>query len=471
MRNKQTKQFDPIIYGKMPPSNQELEKWVIGAILFEPNKIELAKKFIKDPDVFYYIETKTIYKSIIDLYNSGKIPDVPLVTKRLREIGELEIVGGAYYISKVFTDTTSSSNIQSHIQALLELYLKRKIIKISGDSIQCGYDESLDAFDSITALGDEINELKNSLESIKDKSLDEHITDYMISIDEDIKMIDDGIGGVKTFISEFDNVIKSFQGGNIYVLAARTSMGKTAFEIQVTLNQSIHFDVAVWNGELTPKRMIRRYVSNIAGITSDDILEHPKENVEKITDALNELRGRKLILDNTRNIFLEELLSKIRYWVKVKKCKIVWLDYLSVIKLPYEVMRVLGSKTEQVGYIIDKINEVAFELNVPIILLVQVNRDALKNGDKKPTLGNLRDSGSIEERVYHVSFLHRPEYYGEQEYEGKSTENMLQIITAKNGDGKNNITTELEHQLMYSRVLTREQIFDKYKNISEHTDF
>jgi len=217
-------------------------------------------------------------------------------------------------------------------------------------------------------------------------------------------------------------------GDRLFLLEDMTVTHNTAAEISVALKQSETIPVGIWNGELTEKRFVRRCISNLRRITVQDLQSDPEAHMDEILKGIEDLLNHKLFMSNKRGMLIEDLCNLIKFWVFKHGVKVVYLDYVQVIQISEQMMLRLRSKTEQTGYVIDCLNEVAAICDIPIVLLAQVNRDALKSGDKKPTLAHLRDSGSIEERVYHVSFLHRPEYYGEQDYEGKSTEGMMQII-------------------------------------------
>lgn len=467
MKTTKTKK-DELIYGKLAPQSLELEKSVIGAILVDPRCIMRVFELIRSEDVFYSEAHGRIFKAIKEVHENSVI-DFQTVCAQLRKNGDLDLVGGSYYVIGLTKDVVSSAHIEQHIRIILEHYFKRELIRIGQTVVADSYTETEDIFDTIEKLKGTLADINEKIELTAYRDLSQIVNSFIETLHKDIlKKNEDE---VKTFIPEYDKVLQNLQGGNLYVIAARTSMGKTGFEVAVTLKQSEHFDVGIWNGELTEKRMIRRYLSNKIGITVGDMSDDPEKYAEKILNGLDEFVKHKLHIDNKRNINIDELCNKIKYWVFTKKCKCIWLDYVQVIKLSEKMMKMLGTKTEQVGYVIDRLNEVSAICDVPIILLAQVNREALKNGNKQPTLGNLRDSGSIEERVYHVSFLHRPEYYGEQEYEGKSTENMMQIIIAKNGDGVNNEIVEVKHDLKFNRIMSMNDYLTPFNSIDSEMPF
>lgn len=464
---RKTSEVPNMLYGKMAPQSPELEVVILGAMIVDPNCLQAVFQLLRYPEVFYVDANQKIYAAIRRLFEAGKAIDFLTVCDELRKHSELEMVGGSYYVTSLTRDVVSSANIETHIRIVLEKYFKRELIRLGGTLVGDSYDDGSDIFETLDKLKETVSSINENIELSNNKEFSQIITEFIDTVNADIEKIEKNEGKVNTGLPEYDEILGGAQGGNVYVIAARTSMGKTAFEIATTLYQSEKYDVGVWNGELTKERMMRRYLSNKIGVTVQELQDNPKKYMNEILRGMEDLLQHRLHLDNTRNINIDVLCNKIKYWVFNKKCRCIWLDYVQVIKLAEKMMKILGSKTEQVGYIIDRLNEVAAICDVPIFLLAQVNREALKNGDKKPTLGNLRDSGSIEERVYHVAFLHRPEYYGEQEHEGRPTENMLQIIIAKNGDGKNNITVEVTHDLKFNRVMSMKDTLDNFTKIGE----
>lgn len=468
--NKSRDKVDYINFGKLPPQAVEIESAIIGTMMIDPSCIQKVMQLITTENVFYVDRNVVIFSVIKKLHDEGKIVDFILVTNELRKLGKLEEVGGNYHIMSLTKDVVTSANIEEHIRIILQKYFQRELIRICGLVISDSYSDTSDIFETLQYLKDNFGEINKYIEVTNHRSLNIVIEDFIKSTNKEIENKKSSTTKVVTFLHEYDEVLGELQGGNIYVIAARTSMGKTATEISIILEQSLHFPVGVWNGELTEKRFVRRCISNKANISVQEIQSNPEANMEKIINGLEDLLQHKLEMSNKRGMVIEELCNLIKFWVFTKGVRVVWLDYVQVIQLSEKVQNRIRTKTDQVGYIIDCLNEVSAICDVPIMLLAQLNREALK-GDKKPNLGHLRDSGSIEERVYHVSFLHRPEYYGESEFEGKSTENMMQIIVAKNGDGENNKIIELTHDLKYNKIHSRDGLLREYTGIDNSTPF
>lgn len=461
----------PMLYGKSAPQAVDVESMVLGAMLVDTKCIDFVLSKIKNEEVFYVDANQRIFSAMKNMMDEGTLIDFITLSRYLRKSEELEMVGGTYYIAKLSQDVVSSAHIDEHIKILLEQFYKRELIRIAGNIISESYEDSSDVFDTLEEFRTNIQTINRSIDSVSYREFSKIVHQFTDKIYAQIKREDSDEIKIKTFIDEFDNVLGELQGGCVYVIAARTSMGKTAFEVSTSIEQSKHFDVGIWNGELTEDRFIFRYLSNIVNVPAKELRDNAKLYEETIMRGLEELMQHKLHMDNTPNITIDALVNKIKFWVFNKGCKCIYLDYLSVIRLTDKKMSLYRVREQQIAYIIDEINSVSKFCNVPIILLAQVNREALKLGDKRPTLGNLRDSGSIEERVYHVSFLHRPEVYGEQEYEGISTKNLLQVLVRKNGDGINNVDIDLRHNLAHNQVKSLKEELTGFKQINEATPF
>lgn len=453
--------LSPMLYGKMPPQAPDLETAILGALMLEPECILKVFQIIRSEEYFYADANQRIFAAIKRLHENGSKIDFMLVVEELRKSSELEMVGGSFYVTSLTRDMLSSAHIEEHCRIVAQKKVARDIISISGRFISDSYDDTEDIFDTLKSLRENVDELHHEVELTSNKSLHQIIDGFVTTTNEEIEKKKKGDIGIKTYFDEYDKKVGNLQGGNIYVWAARTSMGKTSCEIDVILKQSLNFPVGVWNGELTEKRFMRRCISNLRRITVQDLQNNPEAHMDEILKGVEDLFLRDLHIVNKRGMVIDDLINLIKFWVFKHGVRIVWLDYLQIIKLSEKLQNVIRNKTEQIGYIIDALNEVAAICDIPIVLLAQLNREATK-GDKKPNLSHLRDSGSIEERVYHVMFIHRPEYYGEQEYEGKSTENMLQWIISKNGDGENNITIELLHALKFNQIYSTQEAYQPF---------
>ncbi len=469
-QRKKKADLSPLLYGKIPPQAIELETAILGAMMFDPQCILKVCQVLRSEDYFYSDAHQRIFAAIKTISDRGGSLDFMIVIEELRKRNELEIVGGSYYVTQLIRDIVSSANIEEHCRIVAQKKVARDIISISGRFISDSYDDTEDVFDVLQNLRENVDELHHEVELTSTKTLHQVIDGFIKTTNEEIEKKKKGDVGVKTYFPEYDDVVGNLQGGNVYVWAARTSMGKTACEVDCFLKQSMHIPVGVWNGELTEKRFMRRCISNLRKITVQELQQNPEQHMDEILKGVEDLFLRNLHIVNKRGMVIDDLVNLIKFWVFKHGVRIVWLDYLQIIKLSEKLQNIIRNRTEQIGYIIDALNEVAAICDIPIIILAQLNREATK-GDKKPNLAHLRDSGSIEERVYHVMFIHRPEYYGEQEYEGKSTEGMLQWIIAKNGDANNNLTLELKHELKYNRIYSMKEAYQEYAVDSLDMDF
>lgn len=450
-----------LLYGKLPPQAPDLEGAVLGALMLEPARLYVVRSIIKSPFSFYADANQRIYASIIRLDQAGSKIDFMTVCEDLRKNSELEMVGGSYYVTQLTRDVVSSAHIEEHARIVMQKHILREIIRVSGESISKAYEDTSDVFDILKEWDMEFMTVKTDLISGKFRPMNtimsKYLDDYYSPLSE--KMI------LKSYIKSWDDTLGgNFQRGCLYIGAARPGMGKTSFAISISLLQSKHYKVGFWNGEITEKRLLNRYVANIGKIESNYLRNGSSGVSDEIRDKINmsaeELANhRKIVLNNDTNIDVFDLVSLIKYWVFVLGVEFVWLDYLRYIKLPDNPKYNYLPKEQKVDEILKILLQCAKDCDIPICLLTQLNRELLKLADKKPNLGHLRDSGAVEEIAYNVFFLHRPESYGEMEDEhGESTAGRVYLLTRKNGDDKNPTDIPLRHQLQYFSIFEEEEL-------------
>ncbi len=444
-----------LLYGKMSPQATDLEVAVLGAVLLEADKVIVMMTILSSAECFYSDANQRIYSSIRRLYDSGSKIDLLTVTDDLRKNSELEMIGGPYYISSLSRDLVSSANLEEHCRIILQKYALREVIRISGVAIGDAYEESSDVFDLLDDTESEFIKLQHYMTGGQHRTLNSIVGRYL----EKLHKRDESDYLVRTYYRDLDNVIGSLKGGCMYVFAARPGMGKTTWEISSTLAQSKNIGVGVWNGELTEERFIGRYISHLMNVDSQQIDIMIKEkNTDVIVDGTTQLiTNHKLFLECTPNIQIDSLVALIRYWVFVCGVKVVWLDYLNLITVSPE-MEKYQNREAQVFHILKKLSAVCKQCNVPLILLAQLNREVLKQADKVPNLGHLKEAGRIEEMSFFVGFINRPEEYGIPDDEHGSTQNRMDIHIRKHSDGKNNVDIQLNTQMQFCKVYDRDQI-------------
>lgn len=393
---------------KSPLFDLKLEDGVLGAIMLEQDSLIDNMDSLHD-NLFYKETHKIIFRAIKTLFDKRAKIDILTVSNKLRELNEIENVGGAYYISQLTSNIASSANIEYHIKILTQLFLKRRLGEICGET-----------FDRVKNFSTDVLEEKDSLQQ-KLSDLDEHTVgkDYEVDMDKEIdkRMIyhatkrDNHVTGVPTGNDLLNNITKGWQKKNVYIMAARSSMGKTAKAIELSLEATRWgYKPIIFSLEMSIEEMIDRLLTNESSIGSDTVKNQswtPSELI-KFQEAAEALkRSGAYIIDNPMMS-----INSMRTIIRILKRRfgnkmLIIIDYIQLMKAGGK----FRNREEEVAVISRGIKSISKELDVPIIALSQLNRDVEKRSDKRPILSDLRESGSIEQDADMVLFLYRPSYY------------------------------------------------------------
>ncbi len=262
-------------YGKVPPQAVDLEEAVLGAMMLENDKLAEVIEILK-PDVFYKEQHQKIYSAIHRLYGSNQPVDILTVTEDLRQAGELDIVGGAYYITNLTNRVASAANIEFHARIILQKYIQRELIRISSEIIKDAYEDSSDVFDLL-------DKAETGLFSISESSIGKTYMDMQAIIKEAIKEItaarghEGSLRGVGSGFTELDRITSGWQKSDLIIIASRPGMGKTAFALTMARNAAVDFKkpVAVFSLEMSAVQLVTRLISSDTEI--------PQENLRKGT--------------------------------------------------------------------------------------------------------------------------------------------------------------------------------------------
>lgn len=452
--------FNPFDVGKLPPQAPDLEEAVIGAVMLEKGALDVIIEFMF-PDVFYVDAHSRIFAAILEMHRDRQAIDILTVTNKLKSKGELEIIGGAYYISKLTNRVASSANIEFHARMVFQKYMQRKLIQISTLVIRQSFEDSEDVFDTIEMLEAELYELNTSANT---GSQLVQIKDVWNEIRErnEVLLTNKGVSGVPTGHVEVDHVTGGWQPTDLIILAARPGMGKTAFVLNAARQASTNQNkkIALFSLEMSVVQLCTRLASqesetelyklNKKGIQPEDFV--------LIEDRLSKLFNAPFYIDDTPGLSISQFRAKAKKAVRELGIEEIIIDYLQLMTAGKDFR---GNREQEVSFISRQLKIIAKELRIPIIVLSQLNRLAETRKDKRPQLGDLRESGAIEQDADVVMFIHRPEYFGENEYAGGiSTEGLAELIFAKHRNG--DLTTI---KLRFNKRLT------KFSDWSDDGDF
>jgi len=413
----------------IPPQAIELEQAVLGALLIEANAIEEVAELLT-PVMFYNPNNNIIYTSILDLHIKSKQIDMLTVIDALQKKGKLEQIGGASYISELTNMVASSANIVTHAKIIIQQHIKRELIRISQESLTRSYDGITDAFECVNIIEKNISNVINLNNTNSITTLSTSASSVLIE-SENIRNNNNPYIGVPSGFNEIDRITGGFRGTDLIVLAARPAMGKTAMMCSLAYNASSKgYPIGVISLEMPASQLSARIISITSNINLMKIrnAKYNDEEYNRLIHSVSEMENIPLFIDDSSSVSLLKIKSIIRKMVNKLGCKMVMIDQLNHIH-HNESNR---SRNDEVGTISRTLKAEAKELNIPIILLHQLNRQVEARTDKKPQLSDLRDSGSIEQDSDIVMFLHRPEYYKPDDFE---LHDKAEVIFAKHRNG------------------------------------
>lgn len=422
--------------GKVPPQATEIEENVLGGALIEKDAINQIVDILS-PDAFYKQEHKVIYQAMLDLFEKAQPIDILTVTNQLRENGELELIGGAYFISGLTNSVGSAANIEYHARIIVEKYIMRELIRVSSRIQQKAYDETNDVFDLL-------DEAEKSLFEVTEGNLRSGYDSMSTLIRKAIEQIEelkgktDGLSGVPSGFTALDRVTSGWQTSDLVIVAARPGMGKTSFLLALARNAAADFSlpVGIFSLEMSALQLVHRLIAGEAEIDAKKLRNGELENHEwqQLHSKIGKLSEAPIYIDDTPGINVFELRAKCRRMKAQNNVQLIVVDYLQLMSGQKDKNT---NREQEISNISRAMKSISKELNIPVIALSQLSREVEKRGgSKRPILSDLRESGSIEQDADQVMFIYRPEYYGLTEDEdGNPTDGVAEIIIAKNRHG------------------------------------
>ncbi len=421
--------------GKLPPQATDLEEAVLGAMMLEKSPVNDVIDILK-PEAFYKDAHQRIYATIQALFQKSEPIDILTVTTALRKSGELDMVGGPYYISQLTNRVASTANAEYHARIIAQKYISRELIRISSDTIKNCYDETKDVFDLLDSAESDLFQVAEGNIRKNYEKMSNLMQSAIDQIDQARKNVD-GISGVPTGFTELDRVTSGWQKSDMVVLAARPGMGKTALVLSMARNIAADFShgVAIFSLEMSSLQLVNRLIASETGISQEKLRKGALADHEyqQLHARIGKLSNAPLFIDDTPALSIFELRAKCRRLKAQHDIQLVVIDYLQLMTAAGKS----GNREQEISTISRSIKSIAKELDVPIIALSQLSRSVeTRGGDKRPMLSDLRESGAIEQDADIVCFIYRPEYYGiTEDDEGNSVAGTGEIIIAKHRNG------------------------------------
>jgi replicative DNA helicase len=423
-------------YGKIPPQALDLEEAVLGAIMLEKDAILSVLDILK-PECFYQETHQKIYSVAVDLSMREKPIDLLTVTEELKKKELLEVVGGASYITQLTSRVGSAAHLEYHARIIAQKYIQRELIRVSSEIQIKSFDETIDVDDLLDFSERELLNIAEGNIKKETVKLNKLISDALNQIEEAGKSAD-SLSGVPSGYTQLDRLTSGWQRSDLVIVAARPSMGKTAFVLSMARNIAVEHNrpVAIFSLEMSSIQLVNRLIVAETQLASDKIRNGRLENFEwqQLEYKIKDLEEAPMYIDDTPAISVFELRAKCRRLKQKYDVEAIIIDYLQLMTGPSNTS---GSREQEVSNISRSLKSIAKELNVPIIALSQLNRSVeMRSGNKRPQLSDLRESGAIEQDADLVLFIHRPEYYGlDTDEEGNSLKGIAEIIVAKHRNG------------------------------------
>ncbi len=441
---------DPYV-GRAAPWSQEAEQAVLGAMLLDQDAALRAAELVED-GMFYREGHRRLFRAMLALTERRTVIDPITLRDELLRRGELDVAGGLEYLAELVDSVPTAANIEFHARIVKEKAILRRLIEASTTIITEAYDGHSTANDLLDTAESRIFQISQSRGSEGFTRIKEMLWPTMERI-ETLQKSGKAITGVPSGFLDLDALTSGFQQSELIVIAARPSMGKTAFVLNVAANAAAEGQgVAVFSLEMSKESLVQRMLTATARVDSHRVRQGSLRDSDftQLARAAGILQTYQLWIDDTPSITLLEMRSKARRLKIDNDVKMVVVDYLQLMRSPERA----ENRVQEISDISRSLKALARELEVPVVALSQLSRASeQRGGERKPILSDLRDSGAIEQDADLVLFIHRPEYY---DREDESKRGVAEIMLAKNRNGPTG-----DVQLRFIREYTR---FDNFTN-------
>jgi replicative DNA helicase len=414
------------------PQNVEAEASLLGAILIDADAIVKIADAISAED-FYDARHKHIYDAVVSLYEKRQAIDVLTLSNQLKGMGFLDMVGGPSYLTELTNFVPTAAHAEQYAEIVAQKAVRRRLIKASQDITGLSYDES-------KSLRDLIEDAETKLFQVSQQHVKQSVVSIETILAESFDRLDDlhkdkaKIRGVPTGYRDLDNILAGLQRSDLLIIAARPSMGKTAFVLNLAKNVAVAAGepVLIFSLEMSKEQLVDRLLSMESGVDAWALRTGnlTDTDFEKIGDAMGTLSESKIFIDDTPGITVSDMRTKARREAHQNKLGLIIVDYLQLMS---GGNRFGGdsNRVQEISEISRGLKAVARELNVPLIALSQLSRSVESRNPQIPQLSDLRESGSIEQDADVVAFLYREEYYNPE----TDRKNIMDVLIKKHRNG------------------------------------
>lgn len=414
---------------RVPPHNMEAEQSVLGAMLIDKNAIAEASEILSGVE-FYKESHNILYNTIVEMYDRDEPVDIVTLVEILRSREHLEVVGGVSYISTLAASVPTVSNVKYYAKIVEEKYTLRRLILASNEIMDQCYSQQEE-------IQDVLGHAEKSIFDISQKKNNkdfEHLSTIITRSFEDFEKLYTNRGqitGVPTGFVDLDRKTSGFQKGDMVLIAARPSMGKTAFVLNIALHAALREgkSVAIFSLEMSKEQLVYRMICSEANVDMQKLRTGDLDDDDwvRLARAAGPMANSRMFIDDTPGVSITEMRSKCRRLKIEKGLDLIMVDYLQLMS----GSRKSESRQQEVSEISRSMKAIAKEMGAPVIALSQLSRAPEIRADHRPILSDLRESGSIEQDADIAMFLYRDEYYNKE----TDKKNIAEVIIAKQRNG------------------------------------
>ena len=422
------------------PHDDDLESVILGACLTETTAMVLVGDKLS-PEMFYETKFGEIYSALLSMYHSGKAIDLVTVRAELASRGKLEAVGGAYELVRLAGRVASSAHLEYHSLILRQMYIRREMIAGLHTLLASAADESVDLSDALADLHRLAGHLESGAVSNNClRDMERLMQDTLEQMDKRVENNRNGITGIPTGLRELDRLTAGWQQGDLNIIAARPSVGKTAFALHLALaagraGKHVLVNSLEMQGERLGDRWLCAQAANVdAGHLKTGLLDAGER--QQALEAARLLSALPVYVDDNPKMSMDHIRSSALLQKSKGRCDLLIIDYLQLCEMKSGQKN--RNREQEVAEASRKAKLIAKELDIPVILLCQLNRECEMRADKRPALSDLRESGAIEQDADVVMLLYRPALYGlTSERRSKfPSEGLGMVILAKHRNGE-----------------------------------
>lgn len=420
---------------RIPPHSIEAEQSLLAGLLREPFKADDLD--LQDSD-FYSHQNKLVYGAIKSLADNAREIDVLTVCEHLDREKSLDEAGGVAYVGGLVTSGITGSNIKRYAEIIKEKSLLREVIAIGSNMVESAHDQSVNAAELVESS-------ESTIFTIMDKRETKEAVDMSVAVAEAMDYLDQRIQGVTyqpTGLTDLDEILGGIRGGAMYVIAARPSMGKTALMCSIVNRVADDKHCYVATLEMPRREIASRLISIIGNINLNGHADWTSEHYDRLMVGSGKVNSMNVTIDHEEGLSLSKLRARCRRVKRRKQLGAVFIDYLQLMKCKAE------SREREIAEISAGLKSMAKELDVPVIVLAQLNRDCDKRADKRPLLSDLRESGAIEQDADAIIMLYREDVYDKNTpYKG-----IAELLVRKNRHGPvGDVIVQFSHETMHFR--------------------